>query len=238
MLTLALETATHTGGVALLDEKLLRGSIVFTTRTLYSQRLMPSIHDLLVKTGTKIDDVGLIGISIGPGSFTGLRIGLSVAKGLAFGCGAQMVAVKTLEALALRAACESMSNMPICCILDARQGQVYAGLYNYTASPGMPGSVVALHEDFAGPLEDVVSWIKVPALFAGDAVDIYREKLQSLLGDRFCPVSALHRLPHPEQVASLAKSTFDCRGADSMDALQPHYVRRSYMASAGGHNLG
>src|SRR5690606_569280 len=126
MLTLGLETSTHSGGAALLGDAGLVGSVCFTTKQLYSQRLLPSIEWLFERTGLQISDVRTVGVAIGPGSFTGLRIGLSVAKALAYSSGAEIVGVGTMEALALRAA--SGRNALVCPLLDARQGQVYSAL--------------------------------------------------------------------------------------------------------------
>src|SRR5690349_1003918 len=96
-LILGLETSTHSGGAALLrDDGELVGSVSFSTRQLYSQRLLPSIQWLLERTQTQMQDISVVGIAVGPGSFTGLRIGLSVAKALAYASGAKIIGVGTL----------------------------------------------------------------------------------------------------------------------------------------------
>lgn len=228
-LTLGLETSTHSGGAALLrlegNEGSLTGSVTFTTRQLYSQRLLPTIEWLLQRTQVQVSEISTIGISIGPGSFTGLRIGLSVAKALAYASGASIVGVGTLEALALRAA--AGRDALVCPLLDARQGQVYAGLYHVAWKDGLP-EVHALRDDWAGPVEEVAAWITEPTLFAGDALPLAMEHLRPPLGEKFQLPALHHRLPHPEEVALLAAARAAARQVDNPLLLEPKYVRQTY----------
>lgn len=235
-LVLGLETSTHSGGAALLmpgsgpgavDASLV-GSVCFSTRELYSQRLLPSIEWLLERTQITMADVSTVGISIGPGSFTGLRIGLSVAKALAYASGAKMVGVGTLEALAVRAAGER--EMQVCPMLDARHGQVYAGLYHVEWRDGLP-EVHERRAAWAGPAEEIADWIDEPTIFAGDALSLAHEKLGPALGDKFMPAAIERRLPHPEAVAALTASRARVGLFDDPVGLEPQYVRQSYTAT-------
>jgi len=101
MKILALETATIAGSVAIIDDnKGLIGEVRVDVKAAHSERLMPSVEWLLNASGLSINDIDAFAVSIGPGSFTGLRIGLSTAKGLAFSTGKPLVPVKTLDAFA------------------------------------------------------------------------------------------------------------------------------------------
>ncbi len=228
-LILGLETSTHSGGAALLAGEPadinLRGSVCFTTKALYSQRLLPSIQWLLERSETALSDVTTIGISVGPGSFTGLRIGLSVAKALAYASGAQIIGVGTLEALAVRAS--GGRDALVCPLLDARQGQVYGALYQVSWIDSMPLAEI-VHEEWAGPVEEIADWITGPTLFAGDALPLARLHLQSALADKFLLPPPHQRLPHPDDVALLAAARAAAGQIDNPMSLEPRYVRQSY----------
>lgn len=232
---LGLETSTHSGGAALLQftetqSPALRpaglvGSITFSTKQLYSQRLLPSIEWLLDRTQVAMADVSVVGVSLGPGSFTGLRIGLSVAKALAYASGAKIVGVGTLEALAVRAS--AGRDARVCCLLDAHHGQVYAGLYEISWQDGLP-RIAQLRPDWAGPLEDMADWITEPAIFAGDALPLAKERLAPLLGANFTPANPHQALPHPEEVAVVTAARAAAGQFDNAIQLEPRYVRQSY----------
>lgn len=229
-LILALETSTHSGGAALLRlddyNPALVGSVSFTTRQLYSQRLLPSVKWLLERLELAPQDVDVVAAAIGPGSFTGLRIGLSVAKALAYASGAEIIGLSTLQALAVRAS--SGTNAVVCPMLDARQGQVYAGMYRVQWRDGFP-SIKILRDDWAGPIEEITRWIDQPTIFAGDALELAQAKIQPATGDRFLLPPVHHRLPHPEDLAALAATKVRAGQFDNIVALEPQYVRQSYM---------
>ncbi len=129
MLVLALDTTTRVCSVALLEseENTLLAEYTQNIKKTHSQRLLPLIDDILEDTSTDIGALGAIAVAAGPGSFTGLRIGVSTARGLAQGLNIPAVGVSTLEALA-----GNLATLPgelICPILDARRDQVYAALY-------------------------------------------------------------------------------------------------------------
>lgn len=224
-LTLGLETATHSGGAALLGADGLVGSVCFHTKRLYSQRVLPSVEWLLNQTELSVGDVEAVGVSIGPGSFTGLRIGLSVAKALAYAGNAQIVGVGTLEALAVRAS--GGADALVCPLLDARHEQVYAALYQVTWHHGSP-QVKELRPEWAGPVNAVADWITDTTLFTGDALNLAREKLQPALGDRYRETAPVRARAHPEEVALIAASRASRGEVDNPVLLEPRYVRQSY----------
>lgn len=231
-IVLALETSGTTGGAALLSGEMLLGSLCFTSRALYSQRLLPAVEWLLERTETALEQVGAVAISRGPGSFTGLRVGLSAAKGLAYATGAALVGVPTLEALALRAAGVA-GGCPVCPVLDARQGLVYAALFRLKgeSGAGLP-TVVRLREDFAGRTAEVAEWVTEPTVFLGEGAMRYAREFAALLGDRFVLAPPHRRLPSAEEVAVLAMERWRRGDTDDPAALQPEYVARSYMERA------
>lgn len=128
MRVLAIETSTLAGGVALLDGDRVRGEYLLDVRATHSERLMPAIDRLLRDAGWAAADVQGLAVAVGPGSFTGLRIGLSAVKGLALALGIPIAAVPTLDAMA---ATLPFAELPVCPVLDARKGEVYCSLYRW-----------------------------------------------------------------------------------------------------------
>jgi tRNA threonylcarbamoyladenosine biosynthesis protein TsaB len=230
MIVLGIECATSSGGVALVENGLLLGAVNFSTRTLYSQRLLPSLEWLLERVGVEHSRLSGIGISTGPGSFTGLRIGLSAAKGLAYGWKLPLVGIGTMEALALRAAAPRPGeSLQVCTLLDARQGELFAGLFDVTASADATPTVTRLRAEHLPTCQPLADWITAPTIFAGDAVLKYRDQLQAVLGDRLIPASPLRMLPSAEEVALLAWHRLTRGESDNLLTLEPEYLRRSYM---------
>ena len=175
MKVLALETATLAGSIAIVDDtEGLIGEVGVNVKLAHSERLMPSIQWLLNASGISIRDIDVFALSIGPGSFTGLRIGLSTVKGFAFASGKPVVPVPTLDAFA--------RTMPfcrhtVCPMLDARKKEVYAGLYrwdNNRCTKIMPETAIKP--------EDLLEKIDEPVVFMGEGALIYKKRLlKSLL---------------------------------------------------------
>jgi tRNA threonylcarbamoyladenosine biosynthesis protein TsaB len=126
VLLLAIETATDVCSVALMSDDTLLQEVALTEPRQHAEMLVPLIDSLLLRNEKEASDVDVIAVSVGPGSYTGLRIGVSTAKGLAFATGAEIVAVPTLEALGLAATSDATDGDVILASFDARRQQVYA----------------------------------------------------------------------------------------------------------------
>src|SRR4030043_141113 len=129
MKILAIETSTMLGGIAIVDD--LSGLIAevrLNVKSTHSERLVTATDYVLKQAGLKVSDIDVFAVAIGPGSFTGLRIGLSTVKGFSYATGKPIVSVPTLEALAWNFPyCRS----PVCTMLDARKKEVYAALFKW-----------------------------------------------------------------------------------------------------------
>jgi len=136
---LAVETATLATSVALLRGEVLVAEWTELDPRPHSERLLPAVDALLRGAGVALADVEGFAVSIGPGSFTGLRIGIATVKGLAFGSGRPVAAVPTLEALALGA---RDGSGPVVALLDARRGEVYAAIFDATGAALGPDAVL------------------------------------------------------------------------------------------------
>jgi tRNA threonylcarbamoyladenosine biosynthesis protein TsaB len=128
MRVLAVETSTLAGGVALLDGDRLVAEYVLDVSVTHSERLMATIDRALQDARWRPEDLQALAVAVGPGSFTGLRIGVSTVKGLAFALELPVAAVPTLDALASRL---PFAALAVCPVLDARKGEVYASLYRW-----------------------------------------------------------------------------------------------------------
>ncbi len=131
MIVLGIETATAVCAVALVDDDVVRAERRYEIPQAHSEKLMECVDDCLKSAGLILSSIDGIAISIGPGSFTGLRIGLSVAKGLAFAAGKPLVGVPTLEALALQPVRKDIGEADdvIVPMIDARRDEVYTAIF-------------------------------------------------------------------------------------------------------------
>jgi tRNA threonylcarbamoyladenosine biosynthesis protein TsaB len=149
-LNLALETASSYASVALLEGERLIAEVGASGARPHSARVRPAIHSLLELAGASVSDLGGYAVSVGPGSFTGLRVGVATVKGLAFGDAAPVAAVSTLAALASSAI---VSDLPVLACLDARRGEVYAAAWSANREVLVPEGVygaAALAEQLPG----------------------------------------------------------------------------------------
>ena len=128
MKILALETSATPASVALVDEGRILASSYINTPLTHSQTLMPMVESMLKNAGVSFSDVDLLAVSAGPGSFTGVRIGVAAVKGLAFTSGCSCVGVSTLAAIAQNA-CGIGFDGVICAAMDARCRQVYTACF-------------------------------------------------------------------------------------------------------------
>ncbi len=218
---LAFETASEIGGIALAERGVLLGERVLGAGTRqHAAELLVALDALLAETGRALDRVESIALSIGPGSFTGLRIGLATALGLCFGSERTIVPVPTLAALSLQAG-EARRIVPM---LDARRGQVYSGIY-------APGGV-ALCED---AVLDPLPWLEqVRALAGGDPITLlgpgarlYQNEIRTVLGARARLLDAEAGEPRARSVAWLGERLLRESGA-----LPPAKVALRYLRPA------
>lgn len=225
MKVLAIETSTLTGSVALVEEERLLGEMTLSVSVQHSERLMPAIADLLTHSGVPLASVDLFAVSAGPGSFTGLRIGVACAQGLAASIGKPLVGVPTLQALAMNGLHFPGLVVPL---LNAYRGEVYRGLYQKV--PGTFWSMEGLAEDRVCKISELIDELgsrKERTLLLGNGVEIIGEgPLQTLDGAVMAPMTLNN--PRASNVALLASSlnqkvpgTFWL----GREVVLPHYLR-------------
>jgi tRNA threonylcarbamoyl adenosine modification protein YeaZ len=148
----------------------------------HSQTLLPMIEQVVTMSGVALEELDGIAVAAGPGSFTGLRIGSSTAKGMALALHKPIISVPTLEGLAYRMACvEGL----LCPLMDARRNQVYTGIYRMDSE----GKLLQVWEQTAVDILEVVQRLNAlgeKVTFLGDGVAVYKELLQEKLTVPFC----------------------------------------------------
>jgi tRNA threonylcarbamoyladenosine biosynthesis protein TsaB len=219
MRVLGIETSTLQGGVAIVDDRRVVCELLLSVELTHSERLLPSIDRVLADAGTALAGLDGLAVSLGPGSFTGLRIGLSTVKGLAYATGLPVVGVPTLEAMAWLL---PEARWPICPVLDARKQEVYAALFRHEG-----GALVRLVEDGALSPERLCDWIEGPTLFIGDGVAAYGDLWRRRLGERMLCPPVFARAARPAIVAGLGRTRLLRGERDDPDRLVPRYLRPS-----------
>ncbi|WP_300670466.1 tRNA (adenosine(37)-N6)-threonylcarbamoyltransferase complex dimerization subunit type 1 TsaB [Desulfoluna sp.] len=219
MRILAVDTSTLSCGVAVTDGAGLLSECLFTSKQTHSRHLLSMVEEALTRSGLELKDLDGFSVTCGPGSFTGLRIGMSVVKGLAEVVDKPLVGISTLESLACGAC---LSGRPILAMLDARKGEVYAAWYQ----PDGVGGVTELSPPEAITPEALVKGIKGEVLCIGTGAVTYGAFLRESLKERafFAPDYDIIR---PAVVANLASKAFQRGEGSDAATLTPLYLRKS-----------
>ena len=220
MFILAVDTTTPSGSVALLEDGILLGEADIESAATHSARLLRSIDFLLGAHGRDIAAVDAFAVAAGPGSFTGIRIGVGVVKSLAFASGKPVAPVSTLLALATKLAAGGAGL--VCPLLDAKKEEIYAGLFE--AREG--GLVEIIPQGAYGPETFLARLPGRPVIaFAGSGVTAYRDMLLRHVGDRarFPARSAFIAAEVGRIGADIIRSG---KGVEAA-SLEPLYFRRS-----------
>jgi tRNA threonylcarbamoyladenosine biosynthesis protein TsaB len=212
MRVLAVETSTLAGGVALLDGERLVGESLLDVRITHSERLMVAVDRTLVDARWSPRDLEGLAVAVGPGSFTGLRIGLGTVKGLAVALGIPVAAVPTLDAMAWAL---PFAALPVCPVISARKGEVYAARYRWD-----DGTMVRDWDYLAVAPEELAARLDEPTILLGDAAG-------SIVSPWARLAPPARRLPSPACVGQLGLERLR-RGEHVTAAdLVPLYLRPS-----------
>ncbi|MDM8553058.1 tRNA (adenosine(37)-N6)-threonylcarbamoyltransferase complex dimerization subunit type 1 TsaB [Desulfobacterales bacterium HSG2] len=185
----------------------------------HSKHLMGMIQTALGLAGLTISEVDGFAVAKGPGSFTGLRIGISTVKGLAAASGKPVVGVSNLDALAFQF---PFSSGLICSLLDAHKKEVYCACYRFEE-----GVLKKETTDQVLPPDKAVADIREPCLFVGNAALLYQEIIMEKLGERAIFAPAFHNIIRASMVAHLSLERFEKNDTEDAALLVPHYIRKS-----------
>lgn len=220
MAILALDTSTLVSSVALAERGLLLAELTLQTNKMHSERLMPHIADLIEKANKKKTDIQAVAASIGPGSFTGLRIGLATAKALAYALKLPIIGVPTMAALAYNCFAPAATIVPI---LDAQKGNIYYALYNWHKNKLV--ETAAPEVESAQSVFDKLAQSEVPVVVVGEAAVMYQDTIERYENLALPPVHSM--ISRAGSVALLGLERLYNGQIDDVEALEPLYIRRS-----------
>lgn len=222
MKILSIESSTSSASCAILEEDKLLGEVNLNGKKQHSVILMHLIDNLLKDLKLSLDDIDAFAVSSGPGSFTGLRIGMATAKGLASATNKPFIGVSSLDALAFNLA---YTDGIVCPIIDALRDNVYTALYSFKN-----GKLERLTDYMAIHIDDLISTIKNgnydSVSFIGDAIPKFKEKLSSSFEKvNFAPNNV--NLARASSLGELGLSRIKKGLADDPLTFAPIYLRKS-----------
>ncbi|MGE6631555.1 tRNA (adenosine(37)-N6)-threonylcarbamoyltransferase complex dimerization subunit type 1 TsaB [Bacillus sp. NPDC077027] len=216
MTILAIDTSNYTLGIALVRDGDVIGETITYLKKNHSVRAMPAVEALLQECDVETADLSKIVVAKGPGSYTGVRIGVTIAKTLAWSLSIPISSVSSLEALAANG---RYFNGYISPLFDARRGQVYTGLYSYEQ-----GKLLGIKEDQNLLLVDWLNDLKETGkqvLFLGHDVILHQETIRSILGDAAVFTQDPLLNPRPSELAFIGVD----RSPEEVHQLVPNYIR-------------
>jgi tRNA threonylcarbamoyladenosine biosynthesis protein TsaB len=202
---LAIETSSRRGSVALLDGEQLIGSLEHEQPNSHAERLLPLVERLLSEVGWPKSSLDRLGVGVGPGSFTGLRVGIALAEGLSVGLDRPLIGVGSLWAMAFGALTESAG--PCCALLDARREELFAAVYDReNRELAAPAAI---------PIQDLSAFLAANAVrsVVGEVAQGLSHGLVQISGPTL-------DLPHARWVGALARELDESRFPP-----EPQYVR-------------
>ncbi len=224
MKILAIDSSGITATVALLEDDKLIAEYTINHKKTHSQTLVPMLDEIRSMTELGMDTIDAVAVAKGPGSFTGLRIGSATAKGIGLALDKPLIAVSTLEGLAMNA--WGISGL-ICPIMDARREQVYTGIYRFVedngTGVGSTGELVTVKDGCAIAVEELCGMLNdmddEKVLFLGDGVPVYREAIDKTL-----------KIPH-----SYAPAHMSMQRAGALAVLAARYYKEGRIETAAEH---
>ena len=215
---LVIDTATRDLGVAVMDKTEVAGQFHWRTRQNHTKELVPAIRHLLEKGGIDLKDLKGIVVSLGPGGFSGLRVGMTTAKGLAVGTGAPLVAVHTLDAAAY-----PMLGLgaPVCALMPAGRGEVAAAMYGTNGSE-MDKTV----DEHLTTIETLGESIQEQTIFCGPITEEMVVELRERMGGRGLVPRGVGRASRVVAMGELGIRKIGRGEVDDPVTLQPLYIRR------------
>ena len=219
MLILALDSTAVSASVAVCRDDTPIAAFHLKNGNTHSETLLPMVRDALAVAALSLDDIDPFAVSAGPGSFTGVRIGVATVKGLAFGKNKPVVGVSTLASLAENLVPQTEGTI-LSPVMNARRGQVYNALFR-----AENGEIVRVTPDRAlsvAELENELAAIGAPFCLAGDGIEEVRKGFSRLAP---LPVSPLLFDQNAVSVAKVAKKCFAAGDYTTPEALKPFYLR-------------
>jgi len=218
---LAIDTSSVVATCAVLDEEKLLGEYTLNQDMTHSERLIPMVKTLMDSLKLKPENIDLFAGSVGPGSFTGLRIGLATIKGLAHVVDKSVIGISTLEALAFNVPFDGI----VIPIMDARRDRVYTGIYRWENGKLiniMKPTILNINE-----LLDIVDSKYEKVLFNGDGTLVFKDRIDEKLKDKalYAPISL--NMAKASSIGELALLKWEEGSQENYFNLSPDYLRES-----------
>lgn len=214
---LAIDTSSPVASVAVMSNGVLLGEYMVNNGKTHSQILMPMISDLLEKIGIRVSDIDVFATSLGPGSFTGLRIGIATAKALAQVGKKKIIGISALDGLCANVT--AGKDVFVCPIVDARRGNVYNAIYK---------DGVKMVSDRLIPLDTVLAELNnSKAIFLGDGIIKHKEKIVNIMGENAIFPHENLTMQKASSIAYLANIRAENEEFDDIYSLEPIYIRPS-----------
>ncbi len=232
MKILGIDTATPILALGIIEEDKVLSEIRFNAGQTHAQVLLLSIDKILKQASLELEDLDGIAISIGPGSFTGLRIGLATAKGLCFASGKPLLTVPTLDGLVYF---NRSLPYPLVPILDAKKNEVYSAVYNSGStllttlrfSKGREGVLERTSDYWVLSVEKLVAKIPEEVIFLGLGLEVFQDRLKELCGEKAHFLAGERNLPSGSSIAFLGLEKFGRSEFEDLEKAEPLYLRSS-----------
>lgn len=216
---LAVNTSTPQFSIALVEaEGPLRAEVILAPGSKKFGGLMPALHNLLEASDTPIGELKGLAVALGPGSFTGIRVGLSMAKGLCHGLGIPIIGVSSLEALACQI---PLVQIPVCPVLTSRRGEIFSALFERSAD----GNLRATQQIRSLKFEDLRTFVERQALFIGNDYGAQGDLIREHLGEKAVLAPPVLWNLRASSVGSLGLQRHRAGRFDDLETLAPIYLR-------------
>jgi tRNA threonylcarbamoyladenosine biosynthesis protein TsaB len=224
MKILAVDTASKSCSVAVVDNTSVLALQTIISDQTHSRHLMVMIDKVINLSHIKPSDIDGFAVTTGPGTFTGLRIGISSVKGLAVALNKPVTCVSSLDVLAMQTACYSYL---ICPMMDARRGEVYCAHYRLTGCGFKTGMLTKETDEKVFSPDKALENIHEPCMFVGEGASLYHKIIEDKLGGMAFFASPNQNTTCASTVAYLGLNQFKNNVFSHPEAIAPHYIRRS-----------
>ncbi|MFO1441724.1 tRNA (adenosine(37)-N6)-threonylcarbamoyltransferase complex dimerization subunit type 1 TsaB [Bacillus sp. Bva_UNVM-123] len=217
MKVLSIDTSNYALGVALIDGEQVKGEYITNLKKNHSVRVMPAIETLMKDCDIQPAELERIVVAKGPGSYTGVRIGVTIAKTLAWTLNIPLVGVSSLETLA--ASVGRYFDGVVSPLFDARRGQIYTGLYQFQS-----GKIMTLKKDqllLSSSWSEELAMQDAKILFIGNDLSLHRPIIKEKLGDQAVFAEMTEQNPRPAELALLGMD----REPEDVHSFVPNYIR-------------
>lgn len=217
MKIIGLDTTSQSGSVSLIDKNKILGECLLNVGPRHSENVVSSLEWLLETLEIQKSEIDAVAVSIGPGSFTSVRVGVTIAKSLAYSMDIMIAGVSSLEALAMNV---PDSGLNICSILDAKRSEVYSAIYRYSNN-----RLECIRDEKVESVGTLLEHIKETTVFVGDGSIMYREEL--LKNGNSVLVSDNFNIVRSSNCALLGSIKLSEGKSDDVMGLVPNYLRKT-----------